>query len=164
MINKKKNWNCVIILQLWNKIYKHFNLWSIKRSLQKVTSCLRGFLSDSCHYVCWLIAHTNIYSPLSGIFECARLKTLYSVIRHGVSWFPEMFVTGFHDTDSRCHVTRVIYNLHWGIGHCPVSSIASKVDCCTFQNYYCTRTTTSLSRCLLLVLTLFCPGWGYLNI
>ena len=27
-----------------------------------------------------------------------------------------------------------------------------------------TRSTTSLSRCLLLVLTLFCPGWGYLNI
>ena len=30
--------------------------------------------------------------------------------------------------------------------------------------YMHTRTTTSLSRCLLLVLTLFCPGWGYLNI
>ena len=34
--------------------------------------------------------------------------------------------------------------------------------------YFCilfyTRTTTSLSQCLLLVLTLFCPGWGYLNI
>ena len=27
-----------------------------------------------------------------------------------------------------------------------------------------TRTTTSLSRCLLLVLTLYCPGWVYLNI
>ena len=26
-----------------------------------------------------------------------------------------------------------------------------------------TRTTTSLLRCLLLVLTLYCPGWGYLN-
>ena len=109
----------MIILQHWNKIYKHFNLWSIKRWLQKVTSCLRGILSDSCHYVCWLIAHTNIYSPLSGILECARHKTLYfSDQIFNVSWFHKMFVTGFHDTDSRCHVTRVIYNLHWGIGHC----------------------------------------------
>ena len=32
------------------------------------------------------------------------------------------------------------------------------------RKYFQTRTTTSLSRCLLLVLTLFCPGWGYLNI
>ena len=70
----------MIILQNWNKMYKHFNLWSIKRWLQKVTSCLRGILSDSCHYVCWLIAHTNIYSPLSGILECARLYI--SVIRY----------------------------------------------------------------------------------
>ena len=107
----------MIILQHWNKMYKHFNLWSIKRWLQKVTSCLRGILSDSCHYVCWLIAHTNIYSPLSGILECARHKTLYFSDQI-VSWFHKMFVTGFHDTDSRCHVTRVIYNLHWGIGHC----------------------------------------------
>ena len=27
-----------------------------------------------------------------------------------------------------------------------------------------TRTTTSLSRRLLLVLTLYCPGWVYLNV
>ena len=30
--------------------------------------------------------------------------------------------------------------------------------------YVFTRTTTSLSRCLLLVLTLYCPGWVYLNV
>ena len=30
--------------------------------------------------------------------------------------------------------------------------------------YYFTRTTTLLSQCLLLVLTLYCPGWVYLNI
>ena len=29
---------------------------------------------------------------------------------------------------------------------------------------YFTRTTTSLSQCLLLVLTLCCPGWVYLNV
>ena len=33
-----------------------------------------------------------------------------------------------------------------------------------FPNIFSTRTTTSLSRCLLLMLTLYCPGWVYLNI
>ena len=33
-----------------------------------------------------------------------------------------------------------------------------------FEVILSTRTTTSLSRCLLLVLTLYCPGWVYLNI
>ena len=33
-----------------------------------------------------------------------------------------------------------------------------------FEVILSTRTTTSLSRCLLLVLTLYCPGWVYLNV
>ena len=40
-------------------------------------------------------------------------------------------------------------------------------ECCNRQiapNIRATRTTTLLSRCLLLVLTLYCPDWGYLNI
>ena len=42
--------------------------------------------------------------------------------------------------------------------------IINELQVIIIKLYNFTRTTTSLSRCLLLVLTLFCPGWGYLNI
>ena len=119
-------------------MYKHFNLWSIKRWLQKVTSCLRGILSDSCHYVCWLITHTNIYSPLSGILECARHKTLYfsDQIRFSMchdsikcSWQGFMTLTA----GVTWHVSFTIYTGELDI----VVTRNSKVDR-TFQIYFST--------------------------
>ena len=65
-----------------NKNYKHSRIliWSIKISLQKVTSCLSDFLSDSCHYNYWLIAHTNIYSLVFDYLNIFNWELSFSVI------------------------------------------------------------------------------------